>query len=593
LRVLVVIYFAIAICILILARVFSLSIGSNEYYERLSNKNYLKREYTPPPRGAILDRNGEYLAINNIGFRITVKPHLRDPNTIEDLHNIFKMIEKYFPKYTYKDLEKKYEKEDGIYNHEDIVLVEHIPYDDFFKYYPIFNSNDYIDIKSSTSRFYPYGVVGAHFLGYTGRVSVPDIDKDENQKHFETIGRSGIEKFYNSKLQGTLGVKTIKVNSVYKIVGIAGDTPPIAHDIHTTVDIRLQQYIHERFGDQAGAVIVMDVHNGEILAGGSFPEFDNNIFVNGVSHDDWETIINDFNHPFTNKLINGKYPPGSVIKMGVAMSLLENGISPDTKVYCTGSMPLGNRNFRCWKTDGHGETGFVKAIRESCDDFFYKGSLKIGVDAMHDTLAKFGMGEQTGVDQPNESKGINPNKFWKEKTYKAPWYQGETVVSAIGQGFLTVTPMQIVRYTGTLATGKLVTPHFLKDTKAVQIKDVNIPLSYLALARQGMYEVANSGGGTAVNNVRNSLLKIAAKTGTAQVIGIPQSEKKRMQEHEMEYYQRSHAWLTSFAPYDKPKYAVTVLVEHGGHGGSAAGEITGDIYNKLIELGYIDNNTTK
>ncbi len=592
-RVLVVIYFAIAICILILARVFSLSIGENEYYENLSNKNYLKREFTPPPRGAITDRNGEYLAINNIGFRITVKPHLRDPETLNDLQNIFKMIEKFFPQYTYQELEKKYEKEDGIYNHENIVLVEHIPYDDFFKYYPIFNSNDYIDIKSSTSRFYPYGAVGAHFIGYTGRVAVPDIDKDESQKHFETIGRSGIEKFYNSKLQGELGVKTIKVNSVYKIVGVAGDKPPVAHDIQTTVDIKLQQYIQEQFGDQAGAVIVMNVNNGEILAGGSFPEFDNNIFVNGVKHEDWEKIINDFNHPFTNKLINGKYPPGSVIKMGVAISLLENGVSPDTKVYCTGSMPLGNRNFRCWKTEGHGETGFVKAIRESCDDFFYKGSLKIGVDAMHNTLAKFGIGEQTGVDQPNESSGVNPNKFWKTKVYKTPWYQGETVVSSIGQGFLNVTPMQIARYTAALASGKLVTPHFLKDPKMIGIKDLNVSFGHLALARQGMFEVANMGGGTATGNVSTSKIKIGAKTGTAQVIGIPQSEKKRMQEHEMEYYQRSHAWLTSFGPYDKPKYSVTILVEHGGHGGSAAGEITANIYNKLLELGYFDQNSTK
>jgi len=591
-RVLVVIYFAIAICILILARVFSLSIGENEYYANLSNKNYLKKEYTPPPRGAIIDRNGVYLAINQIGFRITVKPHLRTPDTIQDLENIFKMIEKYFPQYSYKDLEKKYIKEDGIYNHEDIVLVEHIPYDDFFRYYPIFNSNDYIKIKSSTSRFYPYGVVGAHFIGYTGKVSIPDIDKDENQKYFETIGRSGLEKFYNQQLQGTLGVKTIKVNSVYEIVGIAGDTPPIAHDINTTVDIRLQQYIHERFGDQAGAVIVMNVHNGEILAGGSFPEFDNNIFVNGISHDDWQKIINDFDHPFTNKLINGKYPPGSVIKMATAISLLENGVPPDTNVYCTGSMPLGNRNFRCWKTEGHGSTGFIKAIRESCDDFFYKGSLKIGVDAMHNTLAKFEIGEETGVDQPNESVGINPNKLWKQKTYKTPWYQGETLVSSIGQGFLTVTPMQIARYTASLATGKLVTPHFYKGKKDLKEKQLPIAGGYLALARQGMFEVTNSAGGTAAGAVSHSKIKIAGKTGTAQVIGIPQSEKKRMQEHEMEYYQRSHAWLTSFGPYEKPQYAVTVLVEHGGHGASAAGGITADIYNKLLELGYIDQNST-
>lgn len=589
-RVFLVIYFAIGISLLILGRVFYLSIGSNDYYEELSNQNYLKREYTAPPRGAILDRNGEYLAINKIGFRITVKPHLRGDDTIGELKNIFKLISHYFPEYTYEELEKKYEKEDGVYNHEDIVLVEHIPYDEFFRYFSIFNSNEYIEIKSSTSRYYPYKNVGAHFLGYTGRVSSGDIEKDKIQKNFETIGKSGIEKYYNKTLQGKLGVKTIKVNSVYKIVGIAGDTPPKAYDLQTTVDIRLQQAIHEMFEGQAGAAIVMDVHTGEILAAGSFPEFDNNIFVNGVKQADWEKIINDFDHPFTNKLVNGKYPPGSIIKMGMAISLLENGVSPDTKVNCVSSFQLGNRNFRCWKSEGHGETGFVKAIRESCDDFFYKGSVKIGIDAMHKTLAKFGVGEKTGVDQPNESVGINPNKFWKEKNHKLPWYQGETVVSSIGQGFLNVTPMQMVRYTASLATGKLVRPHFLKDPKAVKILPLNISFGHLSLARQGMYEVANHGMGTAFQSVRGAKVVMGAKTGTAQVIGIPQSEKKRMQEHEMEYYQRSHAWLTTYAPFDKPQYAVTVLVEHGGHGGSAAGPIVTGIYNKLLELGYIKTN---
>ncbi len=586
-RILVVIYFAIAICILILGRVFNLSIASNEYYENLSNKNHLKREYTPAPRGAILDRNGDFLALNKIGFRITVKPHLQASKTVGELQNIFRLIEKYFPQYTYADLEKTYMNEDSMYRHEDIVLVEHIPYDDFFKYYPIFNSNDYVEIKSSTSRFYPYGNIGAHFIGYTGRISVKDIEKDEKQKYYETIGKSGLEKFYNKELQGELGVKTIKVNSVYKIVGIAGDKPPSVQDIHTTVDMRLQKYIHEIFADQSGAVIVMDVNDGEILAGGSFPEFDNNIFVNGVSHDDWNNIINDFNHPFTNKLINGKYPPGSVIKMGVAISFLENGISPDTSIYCTGSLQFGNRNFRCWRQSGHGETGFIKAIRESCDDFFYKGSLKIGIDNISKTLKKFGIGEQTGVDQPNESVGINPNKMWKQNILKMPWYQGETVVSSIGQGFLNVTPMQIARYTGALATGKLVQPHFIKSQNGVKIIDLDTSSEHFALIRQGMFEVTNHGGGTAVANVRNSQIPIAGKTGTAQVIGIPQSEKKRMAENELEYYQRSHAWLTSYAPFDKPQYAVTVLVEHGGHGGTAAGEISGQIYNKLIELGYI------
>lgn len=589
-RILFVIYFSIAIGILILGRVFSLSVNSNDYYEMLSNRNYLKNEYTPAPRGAILDRNGKFLALNKIGFRIAVKPHLQSKQTINELQNIFKLIEKYFPAYKYDDLEKKYINQDSIYRHEDIVLIEHIPYDDFFKYYPIFNSNDFVKIKSSSTRFYPYGSIGAHFIGYTGRISAKDVEADEKQKYFETIGKTGLEKYYNRQLQGNLGVKSFKVNSRYKIVEISSNKPPVSYDIKTTVDIRLQQYIHEIFKNESGAVLVMDVTNGEILAGGSFPEFDNNIFVNGVSHEDWTKIINDFNHPFTNKLVNGKYPPGSIIKMGVALSFLENGVNPNTTVDCTGSMPFGNRNFRCWKTNGHGTTGFVKAIRESCDDFFYKGSLQIGIDAIHNTLQKFGIGEKTRVDQPNESIGINPTKSWKQKSLKTPWYQGETLVSSIGQGFITVTPMQMVRYTAAMATGKLVKPHFVKSKNAIQIIDLKIPSSHIEIIREGMFGVANQDNGTAIGNVRQSQVQMGAKTGTAQVIGIPQSEKKRMLESEMEYYQRSHAWLTSYAPFDNPKYAVTVIVEHGGHGGSSAGPISANIYNKLIELGYLQKN---
>jgi penicillin-binding protein 2 len=474
-----------------------------------------------------------------------------------------------------------------MYKHENIVLVDYIPYDDFFRYYTIFNSNKYIEIKSATKRYYPYQDVGAHFIGYTGRVTQKDINKDEQQKHYQITGRSGLEKYYNKELQGSLGKKEVKVNAVYKVVDILKETNPKSQNIQTTVDIRLQEYIHTMFKGKAGAAVVMDIDSGEILAGGSFPEFDNNIFVNGISHQDWKKIIEDFNHPFTNKLVNGKYPPGSVIKMGVGVSFLENGISPYYSVDCNSSLPLGKRIFRCWKEKGHGKTGFRKAIRESCDDFFYKGSLKIGINKIHETLDRFGIGHKTGVDQPHESVGINPNKFWKRDTLKEPWYIGETVVSSIGQGFILVTPMQIARYTASLATNKLPRPHFLKDDSLIEHVDVNVSKRDLKMMQLGMYDVANKYKGTAVNYVKGSKVTMAAKTGTAQVIGIPQSEKKRMKEHELEYYHRSHAWLTTYAPYKNPQYVVTVLVEHGGHGGSAAGGIVAKIYNKLLEFGYI------
>ena len=329
----------------------------------------------------------------------------------------------------------------------------------------------------------------------------------------------------------------------------------------------------------------MNANNGEVLASASFPEFDNNIFVRGISVKEWNEMRNDFNHPFTNKIINGLYPPGSVIKMGVALSFLENGIPDDFSVNCSGSLTIGNRNFRCWKSTGHGSVNFRKAIAESCDDFFYKGSLKIGINKISHTLDKLGFGEQTGIDQINEFSGVNPNKEWKEKKYNQPGYVGETVITSIGQGNVLVTPIQIARYTSYVATGKLPKPHFYKANYE-EPKELDIPSKYLDIMRKGMYDVSYSPKGTANKHI-NSKITIASKTGTAQVVSIPQSEKVRMKESELQYYERSHAWITTYGPFENPQYVVTIIEEHGGHGGEAAGDVASKIYDKLQELGYI------
>jgi len=581
-----IVYFVIVVCILLLIRIYNLSIKSNLYYEELSKKNYIKIKYDTAPRGAILDRNGKFLAINKLGFSINIKPHMRKHKYIKDLKKSLNLIHEYFPQFTYDDLLKKYKKLDSAYKHDYIPVVDYIPYDDFFKYYSIFNSKDYIKIKSAVKRYYPYKDIAAHVIGYTGRVNKRDILKNEKQKHHKTTGRSGLEKYYNEELQGTLAKEKVKVNAYYKVVDVLSKQKAKSKDIHTTIDIELQTFIHNLFDKKSGAVVVMDIKTGELLSAGSFPEFDNNIFVNGVSNKKWKEIISDFNHPFTNKLVNGLYPPGSVIKMATAISFLQNKVSRYYNVNCKSDLQLGKRKFRCWKHVGHGRTGFRKAIRESCDDFFYKGSLKIGINKISKTLDKFGFGKQSGVDQPNEFRGVNPNKFWKKNKYNQPWYIGETVVSAIGQGFINVTPMQIARYTASLVNGYLPKPHFLNDKSMIKNKNLHINKKYLDIVKFGMYDVANKAKGTAKKYI-HSKIKIAAKTGTAQVIGIPQEEKKRMKEYELKYFKRSHAWLTSYGPYKHPKYVVTILVEHGGHGGSAAGDMISKIYDKLIELKYI------
>jgi penicillin-binding protein 2 len=592
-----IVYFIIIVAVLLLSRVYFLSIKSNIYYQQLSEQNYIKDIALVPTRGTIKDRNGIPLAINKLGFNISIVPHLRSKKNKLRLKELVKIIIKHFPNFDEKKLIKRYYKNDSPYKHDPVVVVPYIEYNNFYSKYPIFNNIDGFTINSVDKRHYPYGSIGAHIIGYTGKASRLDVNKNSISKYTGIIGKNGLEQYYNQKLQGQLGYKKVKVNALNKIVEVIEENQPLENnDITTTIDINLQQYIHELFtknkkgvvNQRAGAVVVMDINNGEILAAGSFPEYDSNIFVNGISQKDWSKIINDFNHPFTNKITKGLYPPGSVIKMGVALAFLKNGLSNKFHVFCNGETTIGNRKFRCWKKQGHATVHFRKAIRESCDDFFYKGSLKIGIDNIHDTLMEFGFGEKTNIDQPHEFVGINPSKHWKRIKYKTSWFMGETANSSIGQGFILVTPMQVARYTGGLASNRLQTPHFLLDNNLIHSHELHIDKNDLRLVQQGMYDVANHPKGTASRYIKTSI-KVAAKTGTAQVVGIPQSEKKRMKEYQLEYFKRSHAWLTTYAPYKNPQYVVTVLVEHGGHGGSAAGAIVGKIYNKLIELNYIKN----
>ena len=576
----------LGILLTLLSRVYFLSIKSNTYYEELSKNNYIKRVNKIPIRGIIEDRNGEKLAINEMGFSILVKPHLSSTKNKEKLENIIDSIIKYFPQFEKEKLIREYKKEDSSYNHDFIKIIDYISYEEFLPKYTVLSLKEDLKIEFSTKRAYPQKELASHIIGYVGKASKNDMSNNELSLYNGIIGKNGLEKFYNSKLQGSMGYKDVKVNALNKEIEILDEKEAsVDNNIRISLDVKLQKYIQDIFTGKSGAVVVMNATNGEILSASSFPEFDNNIFVRGITPKEWNDMKNDINHPFTNKVINGLYPPGSVIKMGTALSFLENGIPEDFTVNCTGTLPIGNRNFRCWKTQGHGSVNFRRAIAESCDDFFYKGSLKLGIEKTSDTLDKLGFGNTTGVDQINEFLGVNPSKEWKEKKYKQPWYIGETVITSIGQGNMLVTPLQIARYTSYLATGKLPKPHFYKANYE-EPKELGIPTKYLDIIRKGMYDVSYSPNGTASKHI-NSKVTIAAKTGTAQVVSISQSEKVRMKESELQYLERSHAWITTYGPFENPQYVVTIIEEHGGHGGEAAGDIASKIYDKLQELGYI------
>lgn len=580
--------------IVLVSRLYYLSIKSNRYYEELAMQNIINTEYLLPTRGEILDRNGSLLALSRLGFSLALKPHLRKKAYRQRLHADLHTITTFFPELKEEELEKRYRKLDSPYNYAPIVIIPFLPYEKVISAFVALTKNSDIVVKPASKRFYPNGEIASHIIGYVSRANQEEIKNDPIAKRTGIIGKSGIEKYYNNLLEGEMGKKIVKVSASNKPIEVLNSTKPLKHDITLTLDIRLQRYIATLFGNQSGALIVMDLKDGSLLAAGSYPGYDNNRFVQGISQAAWQKMIHDLDHPFTNKFTRGLYPPGSATKPAVALTFLDSGlVNEKEKFLCSGAMELGRRKFRCWNHWGHGPTDMNKAIRESCDIYFYKGGLRVGIDKIATDLKRYGFGKKTGIDLPGEFIGTVPDRNWKIEKFGEAWYRGETLNTVIGQGNFLVTPIQIAAYTAAIASGATPVPHFLK-----RIDDTNVTFGALHLfnklesaklpiIRKAMYEVCNHKRGTVYKH-NISAVTMAGKTGTSQVIGIPQEEKERMSEDELKYYQKSHAWLTTFAPYEAPRYVVTAIIEHGGHGGAAAGEMVSLVYNKLVELGYID-----
>ncbi|EOG4060565.1 penicillin-binding protein 2 [Campylobacter coli] len=590
--------FILLFFIFLLSRVYYLSIKSNVYYEELAKQNAIKTEFLPPVRGQITDRNGTLLAINDLGFSISIKPYLSIKKSNKGiLDKELSELTNLFPDLNASKLAEIYKRNDSYYNQDFIKVVDFIPYDEIIPHYSELNLNKTIKIDPVVKRKYPFGKLASHIIGYVGKANLQDVQENEIAKLSNYTGKSGIERYYNDILQGEKGTRVYKVNALNQEVEQLSYTPAMSNDIELTIDIELQSYLTSLFEGNAGAAIIMNVNDGSILAAGSFPEYDLNPFVTGISFKDWDELSNSLDHPFTNKLINGYYPPGSVVKMGVGLSFLNSkNISPSTQYVCNGSIELGGRFFRCWNRSGHGPVDLKHAIKYSCDVYFYNGSLQVGIDQISETLSRIGFGAKTGVDLPSEFVGTLPSKEWKMQRYRQSWFQGDTLNTAIGQGNFLATPMQIARYTAQIAKGAEVVPHFLKsvennntitEDKAQDSNEIFtlFEKSQLPYIRDAMYAVANEQGGTSYHYLRNLEVKVAAKTGTAQVVGFSQADKNRVDEKQLRYYTRSHAWVTSYAPYSKPRYVVTVLVEHGGRTISS-GVATAKIYQKMIELGY-------
>jgi len=591
----IVILLFIGIWTLMVIRLYHISIKSNFYYEKLAKANIERKEYIKPVRGEITDSKGNLLAMNQIGFSISIKPHLNQIE-LEDVSNVLVR--------TFSDLNKTvmlrvYKKHSSPYNHKYIKVVDFIKYEDMMLVYPKLSMNDNLKIEAETKRYYPYGKYIAHIVGYTGRANKKEMASDIVVGEVGKVGKSGLERFYNKVLEGNLGYIIKKVTATNKEVEILEKVLPQDNkNIKLNLDIDLQKMIFNEFKDRGytGVAIVMRT-NGEVLAAVSYPSFDPNLFVGGISTKDWKKLQQDLAHPFTNKIVHGTYPPGSSIKMGMALAFSKaSSTLLNSDEYCKGYITIGKskHKFRCWNKYGHGFVSLRKAIRESCDVYFYNKSLKVGIDTLAKYLRSFGLGVKTGIDLPKEYRGVIPDKDWKMRRYKQPWYMGETVIAAIGQGYDLVTPIQVARYTAMLATGYLVRPHIAKvvDTKIVEPEMKKISFNPIALneVRLGMYDVCNSKRGTAYKAMHNLPIKVAGKTGTSQVTSIPQSTVHRLKESELKYFHRSHAWFTSYAPYKKPQFVVSIIIEHGGHGGSTSAPIAADIYKWLFEHNYLSGN---
>ncbi len=583
-----------------IVRLYQISIKSTYYYQELAKENIERKLYIKPIRGEIIDISGKLLAMNRIGFSVSIKPHLKRDG--KRLNRVVDNLVQTFPDLNKTIMMKVYKKSSSAYNHKYIKVVDFVRYRDMMRFYPILSMDEDIKIEAETKRYYPYGKYAAHIVGYTGRSNKKENEKDFIVDHVGVTGKSGLERQYNETLQGELGHTISKVTATNQEVEILEYKKPVENQsLVLNLDMDLQMMISKRMKEMAGVIIVMRT-NGEILAAVSTPTYDPNMFVGGISKKDWKVLQEDPEHPFTNRLVHGTYPPGSTIKMGIAIadSLSSKGHIFD-KEHCRGWITIGrsSHRFRCWKKHGHGTVDLRKAIRESCDVFFYNKSLEIGIDSMSKSLKSIGLGVKTGVDLPREYNGIIPDKNWKMKRFKQQWYKGETVIAAIGQGYDAVTPMQLARYTNLLATGNLVTPHFAKVVNGVHVqpemKQVALDPEVMRVIHEGMYDVCNTLHGTAYRAMHNLPITVAGKTGTSQVVAIAQNVVNRQKEHDMEYWKRSHALLTTYAPHDKPKYIITSLIEHGMHGGSTNGPILADIYKWMFERGYFseDTNTIK
>lgn len=571
----------------IAARLYYLQVLQSDKYKMMSDENRISTRFLIPPRGTIYDRNGEIIAKNEQNFQaLLVAEQTPDiEKTLSTFKQIISLSEDEENRIR-KDIKSKkrfipIKLKDNLKWGEVSEILLHAP------------DLPGVEINEGLSRSYPYADLYAHVLGYVGPVS--EKDKKDNPLYMVPgfkIGKSGLEKFYDYKLQGKSGTVKLEVNAYGRVMKEIERQPGIEGDSLTlSIDTHLQKAAAEAFGDNSGAAVVLNVKNGEILAMVSVPSFNPNLFTNGISYKHWNELLNNERNPLIDKAVAGQYSPGSTFKIVVALAALEAGtISTNTRYYCSGAMKVGTSRFHCWRHVGHGSLNVVEALKYSCDIFFYETALRLGIDKIHDMALTLGMGQELNVGLDSEKSGLIPSKEWKKSRYDTQWTQGDSANSGIGQGYILVTPLQLATMLARVVNGGYeVNPTFIKRSKALKnnFKRLKISTRNLETVKQGMFEVVNGIGGTAARAKFNiNGVRMGGKTGTTQVRRISMRERKSgiISDSRLPWKLRNHAWFMGYAPTDNPHYAVAVIVEHGSSGSGVAAPIAAKILQEAIKL---------
>lgn len=544
-----------------IARLVYLQIIQGDKFLVASESNRLRILKTPAPRGIIYDRNEIPLVKNIPTFSVSIVPEDLKRLNIEELAEFLKIKP--------QDILDKLNRKD-VSPFVPIKLKTELTMDEISVVEARRSDFQGLFIETEVGREYLFGKTGAHVIGYLGKITPAQLNNRELM-HFPPdalIGQWGVEALFDSKLRGQPGEKIVEVDALGRELRLIQKKPAIkGEDVHLTIDINVMKAIDDAFGSKAGALVAIDPNNGEILALESLPSFDPNAFAHGIKYLNWKELIEDKKKPMLNRAIQSQYPPGSTFKIVTALAALQEGvISPETKVTCTGGIGYGSWTFGCWKKGGHGIVDFYRGLVESCDVYYYELGKRLGIDKIKHYAQILGLNRETGIHLPplKESKGLIPSTEWKKEKKKSPWFLGDTFISAIGQGFVLATPIQMAKMIAAVANGKRsYKPTLIKGNHQIDT-ELDFDTKNLELVRKALHGVVHDPAGTG-KNARSAYCTVSGKTGTAQVV----SKKKGAVAEKF----TDHAWFVAYAPSDNPQIALAVFVEHGGGGGAVAAPI--------------------